>query len=678
MTAPKFPRRRAPHTKVSTGCYSCKKRRLKCDEARPICIRCQKAGFDCEFPTGPATVSARACPVVPVIRDISRQSISPGPTCTPAGMRLKPAEALYFDFFRSTVIHELATHSYSPLDLTRTILRECARDEAVRLSVISIGALGLANRSPRSKADAYNLSKVNHAAWRDALSHHTKAISLFRSQLGNRQSSGPPPRSILILSVLFILFELAQGNTQTVDSLTSVALSALKDPLQLRADTTAASKVPAELDDEGVRGLENLFSLSTTYGTFALPMYTNQTRLISTLDICPLRTAVPGGVPQDSYLPLRAALTHWEAFVGRAALWGVRCWSIVTSTGHDITDPKMQESRQRFLSQLLEWEAIMQVSAARETTEEGSLAWLELFYGVNLLYAFVGASLGVSECRYDQYVDRYRVGIDMVEKRILAIVMKQQQQDGSVTDSKSSPGSKSSPPKREESRPQSKAATSCSPAAETTDSRQRPSSTTSSNSSTSASPLPNTPQPHHETDTQAIPPQSFPMPVLNSRLLQSLCISVRACRDRPVRLRILALCKIVVNQGSTWDDKATYIGSKVMVELEEAKRLYKIPSSGIDVLASAAAHDNDATSLGGGGSGHFVGSSTTKDEPKEPVEPELDLTVTGLPVESRLRWEHAEWAPGRVGLSMAFIYPTSGETVTVGVDNTGEYGYLMC
>ncbi|KAI0197193.1 hypothetical protein EV127DRAFT_415884 [Xylaria flabelliformis] len=40
-------KRRATHTKARTGCVTCKKRRVKCDEAKPICARCIKSGHKC-------------------------------------------------------------------------------------------------------------------------------------------------------------------------------------------------------------------------------------------------------------------------------------------------------------------------------------------------------------------------------------------------------------------------------------------------------------------------------------------------------------------------------------------------------------------------------------------------------------------------------------------------------
>ncbi|KAM3442291.1 hypothetical protein NHJ13734_002490 [Beauveria thailandica] len=38
------------HRRTRSGCFTCRGRRVKCDEARPICERCRKGGRDCVYP----------------------------------------------------------------------------------------------------------------------------------------------------------------------------------------------------------------------------------------------------------------------------------------------------------------------------------------------------------------------------------------------------------------------------------------------------------------------------------------------------------------------------------------------------------------------------------------------------------------------------------------------------
>ncbi|KAK9251052.1 hypothetical protein V1507DRAFT_465673 [Lipomyces tetrasporus] len=48
-----------PHKRTRSGCYTCRKRRVKCDETRPICMRCQKGDRECLFPPERLTMSKK-------------------------------------------------------------------------------------------------------------------------------------------------------------------------------------------------------------------------------------------------------------------------------------------------------------------------------------------------------------------------------------------------------------------------------------------------------------------------------------------------------------------------------------------------------------------------------------------------------------------------------------------
>lgn len=47
---------RRPHKKTKTGCMSCKRRRIKCDETKPTCLRCQKKNLQYIYLSGPLQV----------------------------------------------------------------------------------------------------------------------------------------------------------------------------------------------------------------------------------------------------------------------------------------------------------------------------------------------------------------------------------------------------------------------------------------------------------------------------------------------------------------------------------------------------------------------------------------------------------------------------------------------
>lgn len=54
---------RRSHRKSRAGCVKCKQRRVKCDETKPHCLRCQKHGVDCSYDAGQAN-AARSKSVV--------------------------------------------------------------------------------------------------------------------------------------------------------------------------------------------------------------------------------------------------------------------------------------------------------------------------------------------------------------------------------------------------------------------------------------------------------------------------------------------------------------------------------------------------------------------------------------------------------------------------------------
>lgn len=51
------------HKRTRSGCFTCRSRRIKCDESRPVCERCRKGSRDCVYPSptsGPPKGGARS------------------------------------------------------------------------------------------------------------------------------------------------------------------------------------------------------------------------------------------------------------------------------------------------------------------------------------------------------------------------------------------------------------------------------------------------------------------------------------------------------------------------------------------------------------------------------------------------------------------------------------------
>ena len=50
--APAKTKRASGFTRARTGCKTCRRRKLKCDESKPGCKQCQKSKLDCEYAQG--------------------------------------------------------------------------------------------------------------------------------------------------------------------------------------------------------------------------------------------------------------------------------------------------------------------------------------------------------------------------------------------------------------------------------------------------------------------------------------------------------------------------------------------------------------------------------------------------------------------------------------------------
>ena len=47
------------HKRTRSGCFTCRSRRIKCDEARPVCDRCKKGNRDCVYPSTSSSSSSK-------------------------------------------------------------------------------------------------------------------------------------------------------------------------------------------------------------------------------------------------------------------------------------------------------------------------------------------------------------------------------------------------------------------------------------------------------------------------------------------------------------------------------------------------------------------------------------------------------------------------------------------
>ncbi|KAI0457144.1 hypothetical protein F5B21DRAFT_465835 [Xylaria acuta] len=166
-------KRRATHAKARTGCVTCKRRKVKCDEAKPNCARCTKSGHRCagyaaadpqpsharssssKYPDKSTTTAHRLLlrpkpkPKLPAVvpvpgPDPSRDGGECGrvnllrASLTPA--YLDARDALYFERFKCQLLADLG--AWCGAEYWRhTILREILIDKTVQHAALGAAAM---------------------------------------------------------------------------------------------------------------------------------------------------------------------------------------------------------------------------------------------------------------------------------------------------------------------------------------------------------------------------------------------------------------------------------------------------------------------------------------------------------------------------------------------------------
>ncbi|TDZ24665.1 Transcriptional regulatory protein moc3 [Colletotrichum orbiculare MAFF 240422] len=212
--------KRTSTKKVKTGCITCKRRRVKCDETRPFCLKCTKSS------RGPGVCEGYAADRVHHRRPADQpRTIAKGgtwrikPSCcsnnnsnSNTNPLLEPGyeanfftdagERSYFDFWRA-----LVSNIYLfPNDTLVRVLPQLARTEpAIKHAALAVAAMARAlvpSVRRRTRREFYG----NGPHYEFALKHYVKAIKLLRTA----KPSADNMLWAIVCCVLFVTFECLQ------------------------------------------------------------------------------------------------------------------------------------------------------------------------------------------------------------------------------------------------------------------------------------------------------------------------------------------------------------------------------------------------------------------------------------------------------------------------------------
>ncbi|MCJ1419896.1 hypothetical protein MMC32_006252 [Xylographa parallela] len=194
-------------------------RRVKCDETKPACYKCQEYGSFCEYQLPRPYVAApipqdRGRDLVP-IRSRPLQLIA-----SPSDPFLyNEVEGRYYRLFHEKLAFDLSGYFEAPF-WTRLIPQQCHHEPAIKDAIFALSALYKSAIS--SKTTTVNLND-EHVEF--ALVKQSHAISSLRKTLSGGQ---PQMRLALVGSLLFSCFESFHGNWETATQQVYSGLNILK------------------------------------------------------------------------------------------------------------------------------------------------------------------------------------------------------------------------------------------------------------------------------------------------------------------------------------------------------------------------------------------------------------------------------------------------------------------
>lgn len=226
-------------SKVRTGCITCKlvqsrtsvlqtkmsdanrKRRVKCDETKPACIRCRNLNLDCAGYQRPKSELAanRLLRLVPKTPILSPPAIS---LTSNASLLQQPFSSgrdfQYFRVYCDTTAFNLGVHLDTPI-WSHIVLQASEQESYIRDAVTAIGALEMATQERHATSNAlpvYKCSEGDPTCTGLQIQHYEAAFQLYGKAIeGIRkacQEKRQSRRMILIACLLAICFEYFHGN----------------------------------------------------------------------------------------------------------------------------------------------------------------------------------------------------------------------------------------------------------------------------------------------------------------------------------------------------------------------------------------------------------------------------------------------------------------------------------
>jgi hypothetical protein len=302
--------------------------------------------------------------------------LHPSPGFTPLSRTFSAHEVPYFDFFLHGLAKDLSGYNCSEF-WSRIVPCEAMGNDCVSNAVLAIAALsqGISNEvssgSTRSKPSAlfpWTAKSIVNDHHRVALRYYVQALSLFRKQVDVGVDTRSP-RTVFIMTMLLITFELLQGNMEMVDSLMTSSIQLLKESLsQYRQDTSLQDKAVRGRTEEDFNDIEHMLPFLSIMAGWT-PFLKGQTRNLGLWE-----TSAVDDVPDLGYRSARELQANWSRFFARTSAFAGQAMTKVLQSCSTDADPELSREQQTYLSLLDKWRDVLDLGLARAVTASNDQA----------------------------------------------------------------------------------------------------------------------------------------------------------------------------------------------------------------------------------------------------------------------------------------------------------------
>jgi hypothetical protein len=186
-------------------------RRVKCDETKPCCMRCQNLRLECggyKVKQKSTKPTHRLLPLIPKIKPLSAMVV-PLTMSPTQPFFANVQESNYFKVFAGTTSRNLGEYFDTPL-WCHIVLQASEQEYFIKDAIIALGALNKNHDITTAIGDsAGSAVRAGSAHYQVAFRHYGKSIQGIRKACQEQRKSR---RTILIACLLAVCFEYYHGN----------------------------------------------------------------------------------------------------------------------------------------------------------------------------------------------------------------------------------------------------------------------------------------------------------------------------------------------------------------------------------------------------------------------------------------------------------------------------------